>query len=555
MKKGPFIALLALTLLLGGTVWAQDRSDDLAERTVVLVNSRQPESVALGQFYLEQRSIPRANLIALPMPDEETVKWSDFVDSIWQPLQDELLRRGWLEGFASEQLDAYGRRRTAFTGHRIAYLVVCRGTPLRIHHDPTKVDESLAARVAGQFRTNGAAVDSELALLAQASPQTIGFVPNPLFNQRHAAEVSAGLVVKVARVDGPTLAAARSLVQSAIEAEKQGLIGRYYVDLTGPHATGDQWLEATRSQLNELGYFGDVHSGPGMFDVADRFDAPAFYFGWYGGDVNGPFLRDGFRFPPGAIALHIHSFSAPTLRTADRHWAGPLVARGVAATFGNVSEPYLEFTLRPDLLLQQLAAGATLGDAACFATPVFSWQAIVLGDPLYRPFKVSLEEQVARLSEYPASLAGHVAARKAAVLEKLGMDDEARAMLTRGRRNFPSLSLSLASARFELSKGNPGRVVEMLKFVGLLPGLSLADWPLVRAAAELLLKHGSARDALPAYLLLARAPAPSATARLLVVNEARRVAEAAGNMSAALEMARLAAELTPMPPESIKGGK
>lgn len=543
----------ACLLLLGHvSAWA---ADDLAARTVILVNARQPESVALGEFYAEQRGIPRANLVALPMPEAETIRWNEFVDQVWQPLQDELFRRGWLEGFASEQTDVHGRKRVAITGHKLAYLVVCRGTPLRIQHDPTVVEAGNAARQPGQFRTNAAAVDSELALLAQSPNPTLSFVRNPLFNVRRASAISAGLVVKVARLDGPDAAAARSLVTSALEGEKQGLIGRYYVDLSGPHANGDRWLEETREILVELGYFGDVHGGAGQFDSADRFDAPVFYFGWYAGRVNGPFLREGFRFPPGAIALHIQSFSAATLRSADQHWCGPFIARGVAATFGNVYEPYLEFSLRPDLLLRELVAGATLGDAAFHATPVLSWQTVVLGDPLYRPFKVTLEQQMAQLTDLPVSLAGHVLARQAAVLDRLGMTDEARATLARGRRDFPSLALALATARFEVNHGQPARIGEVLGFVAHLREISPADWPLVREAAGLWLKHISPRDAFPIYRLLAAAPAPTPAARLAVAQEAKRIAEILGDLPAALELGRLVTELTPTTPPEAKPGK
>ena len=87
--------------------------------------------------------------------------------------------------------------------------------------------------------------------------------------------------------------------------------------------------------------------------------------------------------------MHIHSYSATTLRNRDTGWSGPFVARGVTATVGNVFEPYLQLTHRPDLLLRALVRGATFGDAACYAQPALSWQVIAIGDPLYRPFAVS----------------------------------------------------------------------------------------------------------------------------------------------------------------------
>jgi uncharacterized protein (TIGR03790 family) len=515
----------------------------LAERTVVLVNSRQSESVALGEFYVAQRAIPRGNIISLPMPVAESITWREFVDQIWQPLQDELHRRGWLEGHLSEQLDPLGRRKSALTGHRLAYLVTCRGTPLRIHNDPTAVDPATATRLPAQFRQDQAAVDSELSLLAQSPQPTLGFLPNPLFRTRQLADLSAELVVKVARLDGPTQADARGLISSALAAERDGLIGRYYVDIGGPHATGDRWLDAVRARLSELGYFGDVNREPTTFDSADRFDAPALYFGWYAGAVNGPFTRPGFRFAPGAIALHIHSYSATTLRTEAEGWAAAFVARGVAATFGNVFEPYLEFTIRPDLLLEQLATGATLGDAAYFATPVLSWQGVIVGDPLYQPFKVPLTQQLDSLASLPASLAGHVIARKAAVLDRLGLQEEARSLLTRGLRESPSLALALAVARFELGQQNPAAAVAALGFVSSLREISAADWPLVRQAGEFIAANGSARAALPVYRALVAGEAPSPAAQVAALNDAKKLADAVGDLALSLEWGRRAAAL------------
>lgn len=542
-------ALVALAAAVGG--WA---ADDLAARTVIVVNARQAESVRLGEFYAEQRGIPRANLVALPMPVEESITWREFVDQVWQPLQDELHRRGWLEGTLSERLDALGRRRTALTGHRLAYLVLCRGTPLRINEDPVLAMPEEAGRVPSQFNRNQGAVDSELSLLAQAPRPVVGFVGNPLFQAKVASDLSAELVVKVARLDGPSDADVRAMIRSALEGERQGLLGRAYVDLGGPHLSGDRWLEAARTKLVGLGFFCDVHASPGEFGVADRFDAPVLYFGWYSGNANGPFLREGFRFPPGAIALHIHSYSAATLRTRTNHWCGPFVARGVAATFGNVFEPYLEFTTRPDLLLNRLVEGATLGDAAYFATPVLSWQTIVLGDPLYRPFAVSLEKQIERLTALPPTLAGYAAARKAAVLEKLDLRDEARAVLARGLRDAPSLPLALAIARFELNQGRPAAAVSHVEFVARMENIAPADWTLVREAGALVAAHGSAKAALPIYQNLVKAKAPSTQALIEALGDARTLADATGNLALSIDFARRAADLAPPPPPAPSAG-
>lgn len=420
--------LLAFAFLFALGLHADERSD----RTVILVNSRDRDSVELGEFYAEQRGIPRANLIALPMPEVESITWREFVDQVWQPLQDELIRRRWLEGIEGSSRDPLGRKRVAITGHRIAYLVLCRGTPLRIYHDPTLLDEARSQKIPAQFRTNQGAVDAELSLLAAGNYEVNAFVMNPWYGREAAPDANAALVVKVARLDGPTAADARRLVTSALEGERTGLLGRYYVDWgwgDQAHRDGNQWLEAAQQKLEELGFDGDSERTDAMFPITARFDAPIFYFGWYAGNVTGPFLREGFSFPPGAIAQHIHSFSAETLRSADRAWCGPLVARGAAATMGNVFEPYLQFTHRPDFFLRALARGETLGDAACYALPVLSWQAVLVGDPLYRPFQVSLSQQLKEIARLPQDRAGYAVVRKAGLLARDGRSAEAEALL------------------------------------------------------------------------------------------------------------------------------
>lgn len=539
----------AVLAFLGAALAGAGATDDRAERTVIVVNAQQAESVELGEFYARQRGIPRDNIVALPMPPEESVTWRVFVDQVWQPLQDELHRRKWIEGTLSPRLDALGRRRTALTGHRIAYLVLCRGTPLKIQEDPTLTAPELkSGRLPAEFNKNQGAVDSELSLLAHGVLPVYGSLRNPLFQSKLAVDLGAELVVKVARLDGPSNADVRAMILSGLEAEKNGLLGRAYVDLGGPHPAGDRWLDATRARLVDLGYYCDVNPRGGAFGVADRFDAPAFYFGWYAGTVNGPFLREGFRFPPGAIALHIHSFSAGTLRNPSAQWCAPLIARGVAATFGNVFEPYLELTIRPDLLLTRLAEGATLGDAAYFATPVLGWQGVVLGDPLYRPFAVKLEEQVARLGSLPPTLAGYAVARQAAVLQKLGLNDEARALLARGQWETPSVALALTRARFELALGQRQAAVAQLEFLAQMREIFPADWPLVREAGEFVAAHGSAKEALPIYRTLIGARPPTTAALISVLADARKLADATGDLALSLDFARRAAELSAPPP-------
>jgi hypothetical protein len=111
------------------------------------------------------------------------------------------------------------------------------------------------------------------------------------------------------------------------------------------------------------------------------------YAGWYDGTASGPFAREKVEFLPGAVAYHLHSFSAHTLRSAEKNWCGPLLAKGATATMGCTEEPYLAGTPDLGVFFHRLtAAGWTFGEAAYAAQGSLSWQTTIVGDPLYRPF-------------------------------------------------------------------------------------------------------------------------------------------------------------------------
>lgn len=524
------------------------KPDDLAARVVILANSRQSDSVRLAEFYAAKRGVPAANIIALPLPGAEDITWREFIDQVYQPLQDELYRRGWLEGTATSLLDKLGRKRYAITGHHLSYLVVCRGVPLRIYNDPTLLDALNPRRMAPQFNKNEAAVDAELSLLAQSGSEITGLISNPLYANEHPSSLDAEMVVKVSRLDGPTFESARHLVTSALEGESRGLLGRYYVDFKGPHPDGDEWLGSTLVQLQDLGFDGDIDRNDGTLGADARFDAPVFYFGWHAADLNGPFTTPDFDFPSGAIALHIHSFSAHTLHSVTAGWCGPLVAHGVAATVGNVFEPYLQFTHRPNLLLRALSRGRTWGDAAYYALPALSWQAVTIGDPLYRPFKVSLAEQEKPGAALPPSLAPYAIIRRANLLLRQNDRAAALARLRAGRGEQPDLALALALAKLQLAGGDAKAAAETLGFAAAMKEFRTKDWPLVREIAGLLSAHGARSAALQVYVTLVRTVAPSPAAQKALLAEARATADAAEEPALSLEFSRQLNELTPVVP-------
>ncbi len=534
----------ALLGLLVALVAGARAADPLAARVVLLANRDDPDSMEIARHYAEVRGVPAANLIALPMSAAETITWDEFIAQIWRPLQDELVRQKWIEAIPMDLSDDVGRRKYAMAGHHLAFLVVCRGVPLRISHDPARYRPARGLPENPSFQTNQAAVDSELSLLAVNESPINGFVPNPLYGRDRPVPGELAQVVKVARLDGPSAADARALVDRAVAAERTGPAGRAYIDQAGGRPDGDDWLRVAAGEARALGFDTDVETTPATYGAGARFDAPVLYFGWYTPRLNGPFALPGFVFPPGAIAVHIHSFSAETLCSTETGWCGPMLARGVTATVGNVFEPYLQLLHRPDLLLRALARGERLGDAAYYALPVLSWQSIVIGDPLYRPFGTSAAEQWARRAELPASLRPYAVLRRAHELERKQDAAAARDLRESELRAQPSLPLALAVAVDREARGDRAGVVGALKRVRPEDRWPTDQWGAVHEAADRAMRAGAPALAADFFgqLLDRDSPLP-ADLREAWLGEALAAARAAGDGAREAEWTRALDEL------------
>ncbi len=479
-----------------------------ADGVILLANSEDPDSLRIARHYAEVRGVPEANILSLPLPLAETISWPEFVVTLWQPLQDELIRRRWIDAIQMTTHDPARRKKIAPSGHRLTALAICRGVPLRINHDPALAAEALPYTRQAEFRTNQSSVDSELSLLAFGAYPVNALVPNPLYENDAPRAADLARIVKVSRLDAPSFAEANALVDQAVAVERRGLLGRAYVDIGGVHPDGDRWFEETATLLAGINFDTDVDRAPSTMPASARIDAPALYFGWYSGALNGPFALPGFRFPPGAIALHIHSYSATTLRSKVSGWSGPLLDRGVTATVGNVFEPYLLLTHRPQLLLRALARGATLVDAATYAQPAFSWQTVLIGDPLYRPFAVPLARQWTDLASLPPRLAGYAALRRMLQLEAEAKPAEALAFGRETLAAAPNLALGLAVARRLRSAGDQVAAAQALGFAASATAPPPDEWSLAAAAADFLAEVGRPEQAVALYRALLAAKTP-----------------------------------------------
>lgn len=383
MKRAVFFFLSAALFALCA------RAEVLPSKVYVVANSDDPDSLAIADFYASARGIPKGNIVGLPMPKAGKISKAEYFEKIENPLVAELAKRGALKAVKLGGREPSGREIYSYVSHDIGFLVLCRGVPWGINPTPG----SPAPNPPKSF-SDAASVDSELSGRFVSSKKLAGFLKNPLFNNYSwGMTPSIAGVIPVARLDGVSRADVEASVKNALEAEKKGVRGRVYIDESKREKTGDKWLSAAGKILSAAGFDVSENTEPRLFGFADRMDAPAFYFGWYAFNPAGYFADKNFKFPAGASALHIFSFSAANMR--DRNsWTPAFTAEGASATFGNVYEPYLGGTHYPHVYVLALARGMSAGEAATAAMPFLSWQGVFVGDPMFKPFKTDLKKQM-----------------------------------------------------------------------------------------------------------------------------------------------------------------
>ena len=462
--------LLVLMVILACGAAFCSRAANPGDEVIIVYNTLVPESKGVADYYAERRHVPTNQIWGFPLSTNDDISRAEFRDALQKPLA-ETLRKQKLWQIAPTIVHATtnqpGRVEWKPVESKIRYAVLCYGVPLRIAKEPNSSEAGLE-NLRPELRRDEAAVDSELAWLPliEEKPPLAGPLRNPVYTSTNAAMLHpTNGVLLVARLDGPSAAIARELVDKALQAEGDGLWGRAYFDLrniTDPaYKLGDDWIRGASEVCRHFGFETVVDENPGTFPAGFPMSQIAIYIGWYDGGVSGPFTQPTVEFMPGAFAYHLHSTSAATLRSASQYWVGPLLAKGAAITMGCVAEPYLSGT--PDMAVftaRLVFQKFTFGEAAYASQPVLSWQTTVVGDPLYRPFGRDAE----RLHQELYSRGNKLVEWSWLRLANLGLANgksqaEAVALLEHVTSEKPSAVLSEKLADLYTAQGKPSSAV------------------------------------------------------------------------------------------------
>ena len=269
----------------------------------------------------------------------------------------------------------------------------------------------------------------------------VGFVQNPYFAAAAPIESLKPFthesqdIYLVTRLDGNTARDAVDLINRGSLASPDG---RFVLDGHGTtEPVPERWFRAAAQRLTSQG-LGERVSRDGL---STGFQGPG-VLGYYGWSWNQADRRSpAGEFVPGALAGLFVSTSASLM--AD------LVSAGLTGAAINVQEPYLDATIRPDILFSAYASGRNLAESFYAAMPYLSWLTVVVGDPLCAPFphpqlsQAQVDPPVDAATRLPAFFAPRVLA----TLMQNTSRDAATAFL---RFQSRTLSNDAAGARQEL---------------------------------------------------------------------------------------------------------
>jgi uncharacterized protein (TIGR03790 family) len=237
-------------------------------------------------------------------------------------------------------------------------------------------------------KETNASVDSELSMVLFGNYELYRWQVNRLKDNLMGLYSNT---LMVSRIDGPGFEIAKGLIDKAIAAEKTGLRGVAYIDSRGikndrnPYSTG-HFDQSLRSLALLTKFRTDMavkeEQTEKLFKTGECPQA-AIYCGWYS-------LKkyiDAFDFVDGAVGYHISSLEAVDLRDPNSsQWCPAMLKDGITATLGAVDEPYLHSFPNPTEFFLELFNGRCLVEAYYHTNPFNSWQLVLIGDPLYRPF-------------------------------------------------------------------------------------------------------------------------------------------------------------------------
>lgn len=445
-RSAPTLRLISALLVVTSSIGNKCAEAQSAANVLLVVNSTSAASATVAKYYADHRGVPQDNVCSITTAAAESISREVYAREIEQPI--------WK---CIANLRAHDR---------ILYIVLTKDVPIRI------------SGTGGRSGTNSS-VDSELTLLyrrrtGQSSP-IAGFVPNPYFagagpiaSIKPFTHESQDIYL-VTRLDGYTVQDALGLIDRAATPSKDG---RFVLDERAAllDSGGDRWLRTAAERLREQG-LGDRVELDESTTVLTKESRVLGYYSW---GSNDPAIRERdyeIQFVPGALAGMFVSTDGRTFKEPPPTWRpsndgrresiyggshqslmGDLIRAGVTGAAGHVDEPFLDATIRPEILFPAYVSGRNLAESYYAAMPYLSWQTIIVGDPLCAPFAraqlptLTLDAGLDPATELPAYFAKRRLSTFGDALNKDALALFARAESRKDRKDSAGMRQALEGA-------------------------------------------------------------------------------------------------------------
>jgi uncharacterized protein (TIGR03790 family) len=384
------------------------------DQILVIANKNAAHSVGLAKYYMKKREIPKDHLLKLWVSDKEWITREAYEKDVVVRIRKYLKNQDPLR--------------------LIRCLVLINGLPLKVN--PPKMTakeereviklkekyESLSKQLKNMKDSEGdqfnnlkselkrikkridslkkinqkSSLDSEIALVLEDNYPLSGWIPNPYFLGYRGKKMKEmpQKAFMVSRLDGPTYETVRRIIDDSVMTEKKGLKGIAYFDARWPnpgdkkvssYAYYDKSIHLAAGLVKKNALMPVVIENTKELFKPDECPEAALYCGWY----KLSHYVDAFAWQPGSIGYHIASGECATLKSKNSQvWCKMMLEKGVAATIGPVSEPYVQAFPIPALFFGSLIQGQyTLAECFALSNPFLSWKMVLIGDPLYNPFK------------------------------------------------------------------------------------------------------------------------------------------------------------------------
>lgn len=402
--------LLAVLLVRPGPAMALD-----PDEVLVLANKNASESIGLARFYMEQRRIPKENLLILWITDRETCTREGYLKKVVKPVQRYLDKEHGKkircivtmygiplkiappepEGQEALVLDRFEKKKR----HLTALLGEGKKSPEETAYLSArlkKLNQELSSFK--QKNDKWASFDSELSLVTKDDYPLEFWLGNPFYPlfKDQTMPLEKKDITMVCRLDGPDAQTVKRVILDSIHAEEEGLSGKAYFDARWPdtgndkplsgYALNDRLIHLAAGVVEASGLTrGVVKDDTGRLFQPGECPDTALYCGWYS-LAN---YVDAFTWNRGAVGFHVASSECTTLKSGTSNvWCKRMLEKGIAATVGPVGEPYVQSFPNPEIFFRLLCDGyLTLVECYYVSLPYVSWKMVLVGDPLYRPYR------------------------------------------------------------------------------------------------------------------------------------------------------------------------